>query len=87
MKETVVIQNETGLHARPASLFVQTANQFKSDVFIVKDGNKINAKSIMGIMAAEIVQNMEITIEAHGKDEEKAVRELVQLVENKFGEE
>lgn len=87
MKKTVVIQNETGLHARPASLFVQTANQFESDVFIVKDGNKINGKSIMGIMSAGIVQNIEITIEAHGKDEEKAVGELVQIVESKFGEE
>lgn len=87
MQKTVVIQNQTGLHARPASLFVQTANQFESDIFIIKDGNKINAKSIMGIMAAGIAQSMEITIEAHGADEEKAVGELVQLVENKFGEE
>lgn len=86
-QKSVVVENATGLHARPASLFVQKANQFKSDIFIVKDGNKINVKSILGILAAGISKGTEITIEANGPDEEAAVKALVELVENKFNEE
>lgn len=86
-QKSVVVENATGLHARPASLFVQKANQFESDIFIVKDGNKINVKSILGILAAGISKGTEITIEANGPDEEAAVKALVELVENKFNEE
>ncbi len=86
-QKSVVVENATGLHARPASLFVQKANQFKSDIFVVKDGNKINVKSILGILAAGISKGTEITIEANGPDEEAAVKALVELVENKFNEE
>ncbi|RBP44015.1 HPr family phosphocarrier protein [Garciella nitratireducens] len=87
IQKSVVIENATGLHARPASLFVQKANEFESDIFIIKDENKINVKSILGIMAAGISKGTEITIQADGPDEEAAVKALVQLVENKFGEE
>lgn len=87
MQKTVTIENSTGLHARPASKFIQTASKFKSEIFVIKDGNKINAKSIMGIMAAGISKGTEIIIEANGADEEEAVNSLVELVESKFGEE
>ena len=87
MQKTVTVQNATGLHARPASMFIQAASKFKSDIFVIKDGNKINAKSIMGIMAAGISKGTEIIIEANGPDEEQAVEKLVELVNSKFGEE
>ncbi|MCR1899984.1 HPr family phosphocarrier protein [Irregularibacter muris] len=87
MQKSVTVQNATGLHARPASMFIQTASKFKSDIFVIKDGNRINAKSIMGIMAAGISQGTEIIIEAKGPDEGEAVEKLAELVESKFGEE
>lgn len=86
MKKEVTILNPTGLHARPASMFVQTAGKFKSKIFVVKDGNSINAKSIMGIMAGGIAQGMTVDITAEGDDEEDAVNALVQLITDKFGE-
>lgn len=87
MQKTVTIQNVSGLHARPATMFIQEANRFKSDIFVIKDGYRINAKSIMGIMASGISKGTEIIIEANGPDEEKAIEKLAGLIENKFGEE
>lgn len=84
---TVVVNNKTGLHARPAALFVQTANQFKSDIFIERDGKKVNAKSIMSVMSLAVSQGTTISISAEGVDEREAVESLIQLVEGKFGEE
>ncbi len=86
VSKEVTILNATGLHARPASMFVQTAGKFKSDVNVVKDGNNINAKSIMGIMAAGISQGTVVHIQANGPDEQEAVDTLVQLINDKFGE-
>lgn len=83
----VTIQSETGLHARPASQFVQKAAHFQSDIHIVKDGRAINAKSIMGVLAGGIAQGSTVTIEAEGPDALKAVDELVELVETNFGQE
>lgn len=83
----ITIMNATGLHARPASMFVQEAGKFKSDINVVKDGKKINAKSIMGIMAGGIAKDTVVTVEAEGEDEEQAVAALIALIENKFGEE
>lgn len=85
IKETIVL-NATGLHARPASMFVQTAGKYKSKIFVIKDGQRINAKSIMGIMAGGIAQGTTVSIEAEGEDEEAAVEALVKLIEDKFGE-
>ncbi len=85
-QQNVIVKNKTGLHARPAALFVQTANKFKSEIFIEKQGKKVNAKSIMGVMSLAVSQGTEITISAQGEDEKEAVNKLVELIESKFGE-
>jgi len=82
----VVLKNETGLHARPASLFVKEASKYSSDVKVVKDGKEYNAKSIMGILSMGAAMGDSIKIEATGEDSEEAVNSLVELVNNKFGE-
>ncbi|MCF6095976.1 HPr family phosphocarrier protein [Thermovorax subterraneus] len=86
-EKTIVVKNKTGLHARPAAMFVQTANKFKSEIFVEKEGKKVNAKSIMGVMSLAVSQGTTITILAQGEDEKDAVEALVELVESKFGEE
>lgn len=85
-QQNVTVKNKTGLHARPAALFVQTANKFKSEVFIEKEGKKVNAKSIMGVMSLAVSQGTPIIISAQGEDEKEAVLKLVELIESKFGE-
>jgi phosphocarrier protein HPr len=85
-QQNVTVKNKTGLHARPAALFVQTANKFRSEVFIEKEGKKVNAKSIMGVMSLAVSQGTQIIISAQGEDEEEAVKKLVELIESKFGE-
>ena len=93
MKESkVVVKNEVGLHARPASLFVQSAAKFKSDINVscqdpeTKEERNGNAKSILGILTLGVFGGMEITIRAEGEDEDAAVDTLVALVEDNFGE-
>ncbi|MDN5330812.1 MAG: phosphocarrier protein HPr [Tepidanaerobacteraceae bacterium] len=86
-EKTIVVKNKTGLHARPAAMFVQTANKFKSEIFVEKEGKKVNAKSIMGVMSLAVSQGTTITILAQGEDEKDAVEALVELVESRFGEE
>lgn len=81
-KATVTVNNKTGIHARPASVFAKAANSYKSDVSIEKDGKKSNAKSIISVLAMGIKQGTTINIIAEGEDEEKAVNELVALVES-----
>ncbi|MFS1514812.1 MULTISPECIES: HPr family phosphocarrier protein [Chengkuizengella] len=75
----VVVKLKTGLHARPAALFVQEANKFSSEIFVEKDDKKVNAKSIMGIMSLAISSGTEINISAEGSDAELAVNALVDL--------
>lgn len=87
MKKELIIQNKVGLHARPASIFVQTANKFKSDIIVEKDGNKVNAKSILGVLSLGAEKGAHIIIEAKGEDENEAIEALESLIENKFGEE
>ena len=77
----VTVQLKTGLQARPAALFVQTANSFSSEVFLEYEGRKINAKSIMGIMSLAIGSGKSVTIYAEGSDEERAVEELSRFLE------
>jgi phosphocarrier protein len=93
MKESVVmVNNKVGLHARPASLFVQAAAKYSSDIQVscqdpdTKELREANAKSILGVLTLGVFQGMEITIQADGEDEEKAVESLVELVKNNFGE-
>lgn len=86
VEKKVLIKNKTGIHARPSSMIVQEANKYSSEVAIVKDGNEVNAKSIMGIMSLGITKSTEITIKAEGTDAQDAVDALVKLVEGGFGE-
>lgn len=82
--DKVVVNNKAGLHAKPASLFVQKANHFKSEIYIKKDATRVNAKSIMGVMILAVQKGDEIEIEASGDDEKRAVEQLKQLIENRF---
>lgn len=84
LSKKVVVKNKTGLHARPAALFVQTAGRFLSDITVEKDNKKVNAKSIMGIMALGVSQGEEIIITARGEDEKEAIETLIDLVQNKL---
>ncbi|MEF9917754.1 MAG: HPr family phosphocarrier protein [Eubacterium sp.] len=86
VSKEVSILNATGLHARPASMFVQTAGKYKAKIEVIKGNARLNAKSIMGIMSGGITQGALITIEADGEDEKEALNALVTLIENKFGE-
>lgn len=83
----LVITNKTGLHARPASKFVQIANDYKCEIYIEKENTKVNAKSIMGVMTLGASKGTKITIIADGIDEEEALKALSELIETKFGEE
>lgn len=81
-EKKVIVQNKTGLHARPAALFVQKANQFMSDVSIVKGTTDVNAKSIMGVMSLGAGQGSEILIKAKGEDAPQAVDALAELLDS-----
>lgn len=80
IERSVVIKNKQGLHARPAALFVQIANKFSSDITISKGKQKVNGKSIMGIMMLEAGTGSKVTITANGEDAEQAIRELEVLL-------
>ncbi|MGE5308045.1 MAG: HPr family phosphocarrier protein [Deltaproteobacteria bacterium] len=80
VRKTVTVQNKQGLHARPAALFVQVANKYESKITIIRDEERINGKSIMGILMLGAEQGCQITIEADGKDAEQALAELEKLV-------
>lgn len=77
----VEVKLRTGLQARPAALFVQEANRFSSDIFLEKDGKKVNAKSIMGLMSLAVGSGVVINIVAEGDDEENAITALSEFVE------
>lgn len=85
-KIEVVVKNETGLHARPASMFVKEANKFTSEILVTKDVNEYNAKSILGLLTMGAKKGDKITIKAEGEDEREAVDALISLVESNFGE-
>ncbi len=82
----VVVQNQVGLHARPATFFIQKANEFKSSIWVEKEERRVNAKSLLGVLSLGIVGNTAIRVIADGVDEEKAVNALVALVESGFAE-
>ncbi|MET3617948.1 phosphotransferase system HPr (HPr) family protein [Peptoniphilus olsenii] len=82
--KTVVLSNEDGLHARAAALFVREANKFASDINLEAHGEKVNGKSIIGIMSLGAFIGEEITIYAEGVDEEQAVEKLGEIVEKEF---
>ena len=82
----VVVQNEVGLHARPATFFIQKANEFKSAIWVEKEERRVNAKSLLGVLSLGIVGGTAIRIIADGSDEAVAVDELVKLVESGFAD-
>jgi len=84
--ENVTVQNKLGMHARPASLFVQTASRFESEVLVSKDGTEVNGKSVMGMMMLAAEQGSTVRITAKGKDEAEALAALKALFERKFDE-
>jgi len=86
ISQQVTIRNRAGIHARPAALIVQTANKFESQVFFERDSNRINGKSIMGIITLGATYNSTLTVIADGKDEEQAMAAIIALFENKFEE-
>jgi len=86
LQNTVVVQNQVGLHARPATFFIQKANEFKSSIWIEKEDRRVNAKSLLGILSLGIVGGTTIKIIADGADEEAAVKGLVDLVDSGFAE-
>lgn len=87
IESVVYIRNKLGLHARTAALFVQLSSKFHSDVFVEKDGLKVNGKSIMGLMMLAASEGTSIKIITSGEDFQEAADQLKGLVENKFGEE
>ena len=84
VKKDVLVQNQVGLHARPATFFIQKANEFKSSIWVEKDERRVNAKSLLGVLSLGIVGGTSIDIIADGSDEQEAVDSLVALVESGF---
>lgn len=85
MKE-VEILNQVGLHARPATFFIQKANEFKSSIWIEKEERRVNAKSLLGVLSLGIGKGMKINIIADGTDEEEAVSVLCKMITSDFEE-
>ncbi len=86
LETKVIIKSKLGLHARPAALMVQTANRFKCEVEILKGRQKVNGKSIMGIMTLAAGEGTPLTIRTQGEDAALAMEEIVKLIANNFGE-
>jgi phosphocarrier protein len=86
-EKEVTIKNRAGIHARPAAMLVQTANEFSSNIYFEKDGDQVNGKSIMGIITLGAGYNTTLTIKAEGEDEKEAVNTIARLFETKFEEE
>ena len=82
----VYVQNHVGLHARPATFFIQKANEYKASVWVEKEERRVNAKSLLGVLSLGIVGGTTIKIIADGADEQEAVDALVKLVETGFAE-
>ena len=85
MKEAVV-NNQVGLHARPATFFIQKANEFKSSIWVEKDERRVNAKSLLGVLSLGIVKGTSINLIADGPDENEAVEALIELISSNFSE-
>ena len=87
IEKEIIIKNKTGLHARPAAIIVQRANKYRADIFLEKDGDRINAKSIMGVMMLAAAEGAELKIIADGEDEKVAVDNISALLESDIDEE
>ena len=82
----VIIKNNVGLHARPATFFIQKANSYKSSIWIEKDDRRVNAKSLLGVLSIGIVKGMTVTLYADGADETDALDGLAALIDTGFNE-
>lgn len=82
----VTVQNQVGLHARPATFFIQKANEYKSSIWVEKEERRVNAKSLLGVLSLGIMGGTNIRIIAGGPDGEQAVEGLIKLVESGFAE-
>ncbi|MDL2288637.1 HPr family phosphocarrier protein [Oscillospiraceae bacterium OttesenSCG-928-F05] len=82
----VVVNNQVGLHARPATFFIQKTNEFKSSIWVEKDERRVNAKSLLGVLSLGIIKGTSINIIADGADEDAAVEALVELISSNFSE-
>jgi phosphocarrier protein len=83
----LTIENRNGLHARPAALFVKTSSRFRSEVWVEKDGERVNGKSIMGLMMLAAGKGSILRVTAEGDDATTVMTELEQLIRTRFGEE
>jgi phosphocarrier protein len=86
ISKDVTVKNQVGLHARPATFFIQKANEFKASIWIEKEERKVNAKSLLGVLSLGITKGTEIKIIADGDDAEEAVDGLVELITSEFAE-
>ena len=84
VSKTIIVENQVGLHARPATFFIQKSNEFKSSIWIDKEGRKVNAKSLLGVLSLGITKGTQIEIIADGDDEEAAIDALHALIESNF---
>jgi len=87
LTKELTISNKLGIHARPAAVFVKTANRFASEILVEKDGEKINGKSIMGLMMLAAGPGSKLTLHVKGADAHTALTELESLIKRKFDEE
>ncbi|MEN3045439.1 MAG: HPr family phosphocarrier protein [Candidatus Hydrothermales bacterium] len=86
VEKEVIVKNTLGIHARPATQFVKIASKYSCEVYVIKDGIEVNGKSIMSLLILTATKGSKLTIRCSGPDEEKALKELVDLVEGGFGE-
>jgi len=86
LMKRVILTNQVGLHARPATFFIQKANEFKSSIWVERDERKVNAKSLLGVLSLGVVKGGAINLIADGEDEEEAIAALLHLIETNFGE-
>lgn len=86
ISKEVVINNQVGLHARPATFFIQKANEFKSSIWIEKDDRRVNTKSLLGVLSLGIVKGTAVKILADGVDESAAIATLSELIDSNFSE-
>ncbi len=86
ISKEITVQNEVGLHARPATFFIQKANEFKSLIIVSKDDRKVNAKSLLGVLSLGITKGTQITLSADGPDEQESLDELEALIMSNFAD-
>ena len=86
ISKNVTIQNNVGLHARPATFFIQKANTYQSSVWVEKEDRRVNAKSQLGVLSLGITKGMTVTLIADGSDEKEAIDGLAELIDTNFGE-